>query len=66
MKVFLGGTCNGSRWRNELIPLLECEYFNPVVEDWTPSCQKDGMIQFLGDSTHELSGKTVELPGAWD
>ena len=22
----------------------------------------DGMIQFLGDCTHELAGKTVELP----
>ena len=23
---------------------------------------KDGMIQFLGDCTHELANKTVELP----
>ncbi len=23
---------------------------------------KDGMIQYLGDCTHELAGKTVELP----
>lgn len=23
---------------------------------------KDGMIQFLGDCTHELKGKTVKLP----
>ena len=36
--VFLGGTCNGSTWRDELIPLLKCSYFNPVVEDWTPEC----------------------------
>ena len=43
-KVFLGGTCNESTWRNELIPLLEkegIEYFNPVVEDWTPECQEE-------------------------
>jgi hypothetical protein len=38
-KVFLGGTCNGSTWRNELIPLLTIDYFNPVVDDWTPECQ---------------------------
>lgn len=38
MKVFLGGTCNGSTWRDELIPLLEIDYFNPVVDDWTPEC----------------------------
>ena len=36
--VFLGGTCNESTWRNELIPLLKIDYFNPVVEDWTPEC----------------------------
>lgn len=40
MKVFLGGTCNGSSWRNELIPDLKIDYFNPVVEDWTEECYK--------------------------
>jgi hypothetical protein len=40
MKVFLGGTCAESKWREKLIPLLKCDYFNPVVEDWTPECQK--------------------------
>ena len=38
MKIFLGGTCNGTTWRDELIPYLPCDYFNPVVEDWTPEC----------------------------
>lgn len=41
MKIFLGGTCNGSTWRNRLIPLLTkngLDYFNPVVEDWDASC----------------------------
>ena len=41
-KIFLGGTCNESTWRDELIPKLEeidFDYFNPVVEDWTPECQ---------------------------
>lgn len=40
-KVFLGGTCAESTWRDELIPLLEIPYFNPVVEDWTPECQAE-------------------------
>jgi dUTP pyrophosphatase len=40
MKVFLGGTCNESKWREKIIPLLMCDYFNPVVEDWTPECQQ--------------------------
>lgn len=35
MKVFLGGTCNGSTWRDELIPMLKVDYFNPLVENWT-------------------------------
>lgn len=39
-KVFLGGTCNGSTWRDELIPMLKIDYFNPVVPDWTPECQQ--------------------------
>lgn len=40
--VFLGGTCNESTWRQDLIPMLESagiKYFDPVVEDWTPECQ---------------------------
>lgn len=40
-KVFLGGTCNNSTWREELIPMLNIAYFNPVVEDWTPECQEE-------------------------
>ena len=42
MRVFLGGTCADTTWRDELIPYLEkfgIEYFNPVVKDWTPECQ---------------------------
>ena len=40
-KVFLGGTCNGSKWRDKIIPLLKINYFNPVVSDWTPECQEE-------------------------
>lgn len=30
MKVFLGGTCNGSKWREEtVIPQLTIDYFDP-------------------------------------
>jgi len=45
-KVFLGGTCNESSWRDDLIPLLtNIDYFNPVVEDWTPECQDEEIRQ---------------------
>ena len=40
-KVFLGGTCNESTWRDKIIPNLRIDYFNPVVEDWTPECQAE-------------------------
>lgn len=45
MKVFLGGTCNESLWREYLINLLKIDYFNPVVEDWTPECQEEEIKQ---------------------
>jgi hypothetical protein len=40
MKVFLGGMCNDSLWRERLIPTLEIDYFNPVVEDWNEEAQE--------------------------
>ena len=33
-KVFLGGTVNDSKWRSYLMPRLEIEYFDPVVDEW--------------------------------
>ena len=44
-KVFLGGTCNESTWRDELIKLLKIDYFNPVVKDWTEECMKEEIKQ---------------------
>ena len=44
-RIFLGGTCNNSTWREELIPLLTIDYFNPVVKDWTPECQDEEIRQ---------------------
>ena len=40
VRVFLGGTTNETRWRDQLIPLLKAEYFNPVVEDWDAEAQQ--------------------------
>lgn len=45
MKVFLGGTCNGSAWRDKLIPMLKVAFFNPVVADWTPECMAEELRQ---------------------
>lgn len=44
-KVFLGGTCANSKWRDELIPILNIDYFNPVVKNWTPECMAEEIRQ---------------------
>jgi len=41
--LFLGGTCGNSKWREDLIPLLEkrgITYFNPVTEKWDDEARK--------------------------
>ena len=44
-KVFLGGTCNESEWRDKLISMLKIDFFNPVVEDWTEECMEEEIRQ---------------------
>lgn len=39
MKVFLGGSTSNSKWRNQLIPLLKIDFFNPVVKKWSKEHQ---------------------------
>lgn len=44
-KVFLGGTCNKSTWREELIKGLKIDHYNPVVPNWTPECMEEEKLQ---------------------
>ncbi len=47
-KVFLGGTCNGSTWRNRMMVYLYddgMEYYNPIVDDWDEDAQKREIIE---------------------
>jgi hypothetical protein len=44
-KVFLGGTCNGSGWRDSLIKILKIDYFQPQGDDWTPKMIQEEMKQ---------------------
>ncbi len=44
-KVFLGGTCNETKWREKLIKEIKIPYFNPVVKDWKPSDYDNEMIE---------------------
>ena len=41
--VFLGGTCNGSKWRDKFIPMLSDRFdpFNPVIDDWNEEAQRE-------------------------
>lgn len=66
-KIFLGGTCNESTWRDALIPLLEkagISYFNPVVDDWTPECQEEERRQKQLCNIH-LYVITKEMTGSF-
>ncbi len=45
-KIFLGGTCANTTWRDDLIRMLNnIPYFNPVVQDWTISAQEREIIE---------------------
>lgn len=44
-KVFLGGTCNGSLWRDFVIPKLKIDYFNPVVDDWNSTAHQKELYE---------------------
>lgn len=48
LKIFLGGTCNESTWREKVMKVLDelgIEYFNPVVDDWTEECYQEELRQ---------------------
>jgi hypothetical protein len=44
-KIFLGGTCNNSKWRESLKTKLNIEYFDPQVPNWTPEAQKQEIVE---------------------
>lgn len=62
--VFGGGTCNGSKWRDLLIPLLNdnISFFNPVVPNWTPECQA-AEIKAREESDYVLYVLTPKMTG---
>ena len=45
MKVFLGGTCNDSNWREKIIPFLRCEYYNPAETNWNAYNQAEEFLE---------------------
>jgi hypothetical protein len=44
-KVFLGGTCNGSQWRKQVIKNLKIPYYDPMGVEWTPEMIQEELKQ---------------------
>jgi hypothetical protein len=55
-------TFNGDVNKPTFSPSLLCRWAENGVQKVCHSFVKDGNIQFLGDCTHELANKTVEIP----
>ncbi len=51
MKVFLGGTCSGYNWRRDLIKMIKCDYYNPLVKNWS---EKDRLIEVNERETSDI------------
>lgn len=63
-KAFLGGTCNGSLWREELIPQLKIDYFNPVVDDWNEAAYQQE-LQERANADYCLYVITPKMTGCY-
>lgn len=44
-KVFLGGTCNRSLWRDDVIKKLKIHYYSPCGEEWTSEMMEEELKQ---------------------
>ena len=47
-KIFLGGTCADSNWRNTFIPMLNninMDYFNPLTNNWNDETRKQEIYE---------------------
>lgn len=62
MKVFLGGTCNGSKWRDSFIEKLSIDYYNPMVDEWSAEAYEKEKREKL-NSNYFLYHLTPKLEG---
>lgn len=62
-KVFLGGTCNNSRWREIIKEQITMDYFDPVVKDWTEECIKEEIRQKEEECNYQLYVITPKING---
>ena len=68
MRIFLGGTCADTTWREEFIKEIEgsgIEYFNPVVKDWTLECQESEEEEKNNKCDTHLYVITKEMMGTY-
>lgn len=66
--IFLGGTCNNSEWRNDLIPKLDkinIKYFNPVVDNWDDNAYKNELNYKYNICDSYLFVITPKMTGAY-
>lgn len=66
--IFLGGTCNNSTWRFDLMPSLQelnIKYFDPVVDDWNDEAQENERKVKADPNTIELYVITKEMQGVF-
>ena len=63
-KVFLGGTCFGWKWRDELCSLLKCDYYNQIVKNWS---EEDRLreVDERKKSNYILYGITNDIKGVY-
>lgn len=64
-KIFLGGTCNNSTWRNQIERLVQVAMYNPVVDDWTEECQAIEMDEKENKCDIHLYVITIEMTGVF-
>lgn len=64
MKVFLGGTCSGWKWRDELQPLLKCKFYNPIVKKWSET-DRLREVHERETSDYVLYGITNDIKGVY-
>jgi hypothetical protein len=64
-KIFLGGTCAETDWRDELIKSIQVKSFNPVVEDWTEDCIVIEEIEKAEKCNIHLYVITSEMKGVY-
>lgn len=62
--VFLGGTCAGSTWRENIIKKLKIDYFNPVVKNWDDEA-KQRELDARGTADYLLYVITPRMKGVY-